>query len=158
MKKLLLMLTVILTVIGANAQKVGKELKGYEIGSKYSGSKIVETTVGKIPCYISISTLKDSSIFRLTVITKNRRVSYRDVEILKNGLIKKFNITSKKRYKNKYSSDYSITQTVKSINYWINVKYNKYASPRYKIAFIIKDLNLEKIYKKEQQEKANTDF
>jgi hypothetical protein len=166
------MRTTILTVIaalliGLSAQ-AQIELKGLELGATWTGElnsrneAAILTTLGGIEGYVSGALLSDGRIwcigFQPTDGTEIQRVYESDVERLKNGLEKKFDIKFKRRSKSSYSKDYIYMANRDGNSFYIMTDHNQYMSPTTKMTFVVINDALQKINNKEEQLKANDDF
>jgi hypothetical protein len=156
MKNILIILALLIG-LSINAQ----ELKGFNLGDKYTGNENVITTLGGINGLLIIQTLDDDRIYSLMFLPSNdgkniTRIYYTDFTIIKKGFEYKYGIKLKTTEND--DGSYSYSSITGGVMYFISTDSNRYLSPPIEMSCSIHDTKLYDIHTAEEQAKANTDF
>ena len=149
-------------LVGAFLLQAQIDVKGIVLGQPYS-ENVLTTTLGGIDVGILPFKINDGRVYSIVVApsvngTTVQRVYSSDVEKLKNGFEKKYGVKFRHINKEYDDSDYYLTGKVGDIQFYFSIEDNQFMSPPIQLTIIITDLNLEKINKREEQAKADSDF
>lgn len=131
-----------------------QELKGVTLGATDNPSEI-ETTLGGQDGKVFSFGLKSDGRAYLIGFSTTDRVWSDDLTILKDGLGSKYGVEFPKVLE---GEDYKKFIKTDSVEYIIIAKHNRYMSPRYSFTFYIKDLELYKLNKEEEEAESSKDF
>lgn len=150
-----------LIVITVSAQGIG--FKGYNLGDPYVGEVFNKTmgvvsdiTIGSIKGSLVLSVIADKRISAMFFIPTDR-VQLTELKNMINGLENKFDIKLKPEKDGISDINYRQSER-RSYTIFITTEHNRYMSPPYKIAVMLSDIKLGKIFDKEKRIKANNDF
>jgi hypothetical protein len=160
MKKVILLFVMVLAFTTINAQF---SIKDFTLGEKYYGEVtadtnrgVVNTTLGGIEGQLLCDVLQDKRIASIYFVP-TKRVYPSQLRSIVKGLESKFNITiPTSDCNNGADKCYSYIGDGQYI--FINVDTNEYMTPPTEMAIILGSDSLDVIKKKEEQQKANTDF
>ena len=160
MKKLIFILVVL---FGFSMQ--AQELKGYKLGSKYTG-KVTNhmgikknVTLGGIKGDLVFGVLNDGRIAQIAFIPF-KRVYNSDVETLKKGLENKYNIKLSKTESDigESEEDRDYMYLKNNFSVFLSVDNNRYMSPGNKVVVMVVNVALYDKLQDEKQEVYNDDF
>ena len=160
MKKLILFLVIIMSSILLHAQV---EVKGIQLGATHDGEDIVFTSLGGVEGALILSKLNDGRIYLISFKPSEdgvdvSRIYSTEVEKLKNGLEKKYDIKFRKTSKSDYSDDYYLKANKDGVFYLCIVEENEYRDPSMTFSLLVYNDKLFELNKKEEQERADDDF
>ncbi len=152
----------IIVALGATFANGQVELKGIKLGEK-GNNEVTVTTLGSVPGIIMASNLNDSTTYQLVFVPTNDgenidRISKTQTERLKNGMEITFGIKLRKMQVNRYSDDWYSRVEKDGVTYVFRVEVNEFMDLPNKVTIGIYNDRLYKINKKEEQQKANSDF
>ena len=159
MKKIL---PVFLLIISFNIS-AQVELKGVQLLTKDSRKKI-KTTVGGIKGIIALRKNNNDTVYGISFIPTEDgiiagRVYETEINILKKGLEKKFDIKFNKEYTSNFAgSNYNLIAKKDDVIFTITVNNNPYEDPPNKIGLFIYNTVFLKKVRKEIKEDALKDF
>lgn len=161
MKKVLLTIIILYSTMLLHAQI---ELKGIELGKKYFGEEIIETTLGGIHGALIISKIKSNHIWKITFVPADENgqktmLIEPKLNTLKNGMENKYGIIFQKNIEKDYPNNYTFNAFKGDVGYFIVVTQVQSSNyDLFDIVLAVTNINMVEIAEKEDREKTNADF